>query len=306
VSQYEFPSRMDLRHLRYFTAVAEAGNVHRAAERLNIVQSALSRRILELESELALTLFERSAKGVALTESGKALLRHAQIIVDEADRAKTHMKDIAAGKTGRLRIGLNRIAPQLAIVPQALQQFRLAHPGVLLDLLPMTSNDQVEALRAGSIDLGLLSSQAEAFKDFNHRSVFKDYFILALPAEHVLAQPGLKLHLADLAAEDFVMFSRETGQVAYDKLLAAFATAGIRPNIVQESHSENAQLGLVAAGMGLTFTFSSITKRYYRRDLVFKPVEDIDIDIDIDLIWRRTDLSPLVVRFVAAVDEVLR
>jgi DNA-binding transcriptional LysR family regulator len=304
MTRYEFPSRMDLRHLRYFAVVADEGNFHRASERLNIAQSALSRRIMELEEAMALSLFERSAKGVALTDAGKVFQEHAQRIVGEADRAKTHLKRLASGKAGLLRFGLNRVAPQLPIVSETFRAFRAAYPGVELKLLPMGSEQQVDALLAGDIDFGILSNRPERPKDFDYRTLLKDRFILVLPADHLLARPGTKIWLHDLADEDFVLFGRTLGPSAHDRLLASFAAQGIAPKIVQESRSEDAQLGLVAAGMGLTFTFSSITSRYHRDDLAFRPVEDLDVPIDIDLAWRQSDRSPLRKYFLDKLDAV--
>jgi len=293
MSPYTFPSRMDLRHLRYFMVVAETRNFHRASETLSIVQSALSRRILDLEKQLELTLLLRTAKGVELTEAGEVFLGHARTIVGHAECAKTHLKKLGAGELGVLRFGLNRIAPQLPVVSQALQNFRQSHPGVQLELRSMTTPQQLESLLTGSIDFGFLTNGAAASKALEYLSIFKDYFILALPADHRLAPPEIKIRLADLADEDFIFISRATSQSAYDSLLSAFASQSITPRVVQESHSEDSHLGLVAAGMGLTFTYSSITARYHRPGLVFKPVADLDIDIDIDLVWRRTDRSPL-------------
>jgi DNA-binding transcriptional LysR family regulator len=305
MSQYDFPSRMDLRHLRYFMVVAETLNFHRAAETLNIVQSALSRRILDLEKQLNLTLLERSAKGVALTEAGKIFLGHARTIISEAEQAKTHLKKLATGELGSLRIGLNRIAPQLPVISHTLQAFRQSHPGVKLALHAMTTQAQLDALLAGEIDFGFLTNGAAAPKALEFRSIFKDYFILALPADHHLARPEIKVRLLDLADEDFIFISRRTGRITYDSLLAAFAAQRISPRIVQESESEDSHLGLVAAGMGLTFTYSSITTRYHRPGLVFKPVEDLDIDIDIDLVWRRTDRSPFHRDFLQQIDAAI-
>jgi len=293
VSLYDFPSRLDLRHLRYFMVVAETQNFHRASDMLNIVQSALSRRILDLEKQLDLTLLERTAKGVALTEAGEVFLGHARMVINEAESARTHLKKLAAGELGVLRLGLNRIAPQLPVVSQALQKFRQSHPGVTLELRSMTTPQQLDSLLTGVIDFGFLTNGAAASKTLEYLSIFKDYFILALPADHPLAQPEIKIRLADLADEDFIFISRATSQSAYDSLLSAFAAHRITPRIVQEGHSEDSHLGLVAAGMGLTFTYSSITARYHRPGLVFKPVEDLDIDVDIDLVCRRTDRSPL-------------
>jgi DNA-binding transcriptional LysR family regulator len=302
MSQYDFPSRMDLRHLRYFMVVAERQNFHRAAESLNIVQSALSRRIMDLEKQINLTLLARTAKGVTLTEAGKIFLGHAQTIIGEAERAKAHMRRLSTGALGILRLGLNRIAPQLPVITQTLHAFRQSHPDVKLELRSMTTRDQLDALVTGEIDFGFLTNGAVAPNALDFRSIFKDYFILALPADHRLARPGIKIRLPDLANEDFIFISRRGGRIAYDSVLAAFVAHRITPRIVQESDSEDSHLGLVSAGMGLTFTYSSITARYHRTGLVFKPVEDLNIDIDIDLVWRRTDRSPLRRAFLQQVD----
>jgi DNA-binding transcriptional LysR family regulator len=305
VSPYQFPARLDLRHLRYFVVVAEEGNFHRASDRLNVAQSALSRRILELEKELGLQLFHRTAKGVDLATAGTIFLDHARRIVDEAERAKAHLKRLSAGKIGTLRVGMNRVAPQLVLVSQAIRAFRQAHREVDLRLLPMPSEQQVDALLAGELELGFLSNRPAHSTDFDYLTVLKDSFILALPAEHPLAEAET-IRLRDLADIDFVFFTRATGPAAYDRLIAAFAAQGMAPRIVQESRTEDAQLGLVAAGMGATFTFSSIIDRYAREDLVFKPVADLDIRVDIDLAWRKSDGSPLRKQFVDMIATKLR
>ncbi|HLY54909.1 MAG TPA: LysR family transcriptional regulator [Stellaceae bacterium] len=305
MTPYSFPARLDLRHLRYFVVVAEEGNFHRASERLNVAQSALSRRILELETDLGLRLLERTPKGAVLTPEGAIVLDHARRIVEETERAKSHLRGFAAGRTGTLRVGMNRVAPQLVRVSEAIRAFRGAHPEVDLKLLPMRSDQQIEALLAGEIELGFISNRPPQSQDFDWLTLIEDRFILALPAEHPLAVAET-VRLRDLADADFVMFSRSIGPAAYDNLLAAFAAQDIAPRIVQESRAEDAQLGLVAAGMGVTFTFSSIVERYGRDDLVFKPVADLDIRIDIDLVWRRSDGSPLRRRFVDSLAATLR
>jgi DNA-binding transcriptional LysR family regulator len=292
-----FPARLDLRHLRYFLVVADEGNFHRASERLNIAQSALSRRILDLEAELGLQLFRRSARGVEPTAAGSIVLEHARRIIAETEQARAHLRRLAEGRAGTLRIGMNRVAPQLVMVSAAIRAFRLAHPAVDLKLLPMPSEDQLAALNAGEIELGMLANRPASARDFDHLTLVRDTLILALPAEHPLAARRT-IRLGDLAAVDLVMFNRASGPVAHDALLAAFAGQGIQPRIVQESGAEDAQLGLVAAGMGATFTFSSIVERYRRDDLVFRPVADLDVRVDIDLVWRYSDVSPLRRRLV--------
>src|SRR5271170_4764980 len=145
---------MELRHLRYFVAVAEEENVTRAAERLHVSQPPLSRQIRDLERELGVELFRRTAKSLALTEAGKIFLVEARAVLLRAEQAVLTVRTVAAGERGRLRIGY---APSLTveILPAALREFESACPGVRVTLLDLSSEECVQRLTAGKIDVAL-------------------------------------------------------------------------------------------------------------------------------------------------------
>src|SRR5918998_2446596 len=147
---------MELRHLRYFVAVAEELNFGRAAARLHIAQPPLSRQIRDLEREVGAPLFERVPRGVELTPAGKAFLPEARLTLAQAERAQRTAERAARGETGRLRVGFVEAATYSGILPDVLGFFRMHLPNIGLSLFELTSPQQDEALREGRIDLGLL------------------------------------------------------------------------------------------------------------------------------------------------------
>jgi DNA-binding transcriptional LysR family regulator len=291
---------MELRHLRYFVAVAEVENFHRAAERLNLVQSALSHQIRDLERELGVDLFERRGRGIALTPTGTLFLEEAQRILAEVARASERARRASRGQLGTLRIGFQPVVARHRRIPAAFHAFRTANPAVELQLLPMTTTPQVEALKRGEIEAALLYLPAE-HGELETLRICVDDWLLAVPAHHRLARRAT-IRMADLRDEDFVWFPRSASTDWYDRWMNRCMAAGFVPRVVQESVEEGLLLNLVAAGMGIYFALSTLRSQK-PVGVVLKRVSDFSMPMDLDLVWRRSNRSPLLRRFIAIVEQ---
>src|SRR5437764_4022966 len=199
---------MELRHLRYFVAVAEELHFGRAAERPNIAQPPLSRQIRDLEREIGAPLFERVPRGVELTPAGRAFLPEARLTLAQAERAQRTAQRAAQGETGRLRVGFVEAATHSGILPDVLSFFRAHLPSVGLSLFELDALRQAEAFQDGRIDVGLLHSPPlDAARWLRVEPFYEEPVILAVSKTHRLAARA-RLTLASLTEESFVSFPR--------------------------------------------------------------------------------------------------
>ncbi len=286
---------MELRHLRYFVAVAELENFHRAAERLNLVQSALSHQIRHLERELGVQLFERSRQRVRLSVMGTLFLEEARRILSDVERASERVRRAAAGHHGTLRIGFQPVVARHKEIPAAFNAFRRKFPFVELKLLPMTTTPQLEAVRSGEVDAGLLYLPAD-HPELASERICVDDWLLAVPRHHRLARRA-KIVMSDLRDEDFLWFPRSVSVDWYDRWMERCVAAGFVPRVVQEAVEEGLILNLVAAGMGIYFVLETL-KSQKPDGVVLKKVTDFAMPMDLDLVWRRDNQSPALARFV--------
>ena len=296
---------MELRHLRYFVAVAEELHFGRAAERLRIAQPPLSRQIKDLEREIEADLFDRLPRGVELTAAGRAFLPQARLTLAQAERATRSAQRAARGEMGRLRVGFIDFATQAGALPNVLSFFRMHLPRVGLSLFEMSSGEQEEALREGRIDLGIVESlPADAQRWLHVEEVFSDRLIAALPKSHRRAARG-RLGLRDLAAESIVILPRAHDPALYDEIIARCRAAGFSPQVVQEAGAWHTVTGLVSAGVGVAFVPSSIA-RLRRPGVVFRPVRGLGVQLRIYAVWKTSARSPVRERFVTALRAVAR
>jgi DNA-binding transcriptional LysR family regulator len=287
---------MELRHLRYFVAVAELENFRRAAQRLHIVQPALSRQIRSLEAELGVQLFERSARGVTLSPVGRTFLDDARRILDETEQAVTRVRDAALGQFGRLRISFTEASSSYGVVPETIRTFQLERPKIELLLTSMESPAQFDAVMAGRIDAAFLNASAEYEAELKTREVQIETLQLALLSSHPLSARPL-LSLIDLQDEPLILISRAYNPRLHDELTAAFARVGLRPRIVQEVSTSAIMLNLVAVEIGLGITVSAMRGRL-PAGVVLKPVAELTMPYCLHLAWRRDNRSPLLAQFV--------
>jgi len=294
---------MELRHLRYFVAVAEELHFGRAAERLHIAQPPLSRQIRDLERELGTPLFERGPRGADLTPAGRAFLPEARLTLAQAERAQRTAQRAARGETGRLRVGFVDAATNSGILPDVLAFFRMHLPSIGLSLFEMDPSQQAEALRDGRIDLGVLQSPpADADRWLRVESVHTEPLVAALPRGHrLLNRP--RLVLADFADEPFILFPRHVAPALYDDILARCRAARFTPRVVQEATGWHTVTSLVSAGVGVAFVPRSLAQSR-QPGVAYRPVRDLRTDMGLWAVWKRGETSPVRQRFVTVLKTV--
>ena len=294
---------MELRHLRYFVAVAEELHFGRAAQRLNVAQPPLSRQIRDLERELGAALFDRTPRGVELTAVGQAFLPEARLTLAQAERAQRTARRAARGETGRLRVGFVDAATHTGVLPDVLGFFRMHLPSIGLSLFEMDPVQQAEALRTDRIDVGVLHSPPpDADRWLRVEPVYVDPLVAALPETHPLAKHE-RLTMAELAEESFVLFSRLVGPPLYDEIIARCRAAGFSPRVVQEASGWHTIASLVSAGLGVAFVPRSLAAEA-QSGVAYRPVRDLKVDMVLAAVWKRGERSPVRERFVTALKTV--
>lgn len=294
---------MELRHLRYFVAVAEEAHFGRAAERLRIAQPPLSRQIRDLEREIGVPLFERVPRGVELTPAGRAFLPEARLTLAQAERAQRSAQRAAQGETGRLRVGFVEAATHSGILPDVLSFFRAHLPSVGLSLFELDALRQAEAFQDGRIDIGILHSPPlDAARWLRVEPFYEEPVIVAVSKAHALAARA-RLTLSALAEESFVSFPRTVAPEMYDDILASCRAAGFSPRIVQEAAGWHTLASLVSARVGIAFVPRSIAE-FQQAGVIYRPVRGLDVRMSLAAVWKRAERSPVRERFVAALKAV--
>jgi DNA-binding transcriptional LysR family regulator len=259
---------MELQRLRHILCVAEEGHFGRAAQKLGMAQPPLSQSIRRSERELGVTLFERTPKGAVLTASGRAFLPEAQIAVAAAERAAAQARSAVTRHPVRVGVASPAIWGPLPAL------LRLAQgASIPVELIEASTNDQLEALANGGLDMGLLSPPFDAPPRMRVIDLSTDRLVAAMPAgiagEHAQAPLGL-------LAERLILFPRRQGPFLHAAILNLFATHGLSPAIVQEARDLMPTLMLVAAGLGSTLVPESLALRVTIKDVAFRPLADVE------------------------------
>jgi DNA-binding transcriptional LysR family regulator len=258
---------MELRHLRYFVAVAEERHFGRAAARLRMAQPPLSRQIQALEAELGLVLFERNRRQVELTPAGTTLLDHARGIFEAVDLAVHEAKRASLGESGRIVVAYPSTFAYSGL-PELVRAFRAKFAAVELVLRELSPQDQLDAIRDHRVDVGFVRAPVDE-PGLTTELVRSEPLVAALPSGHPLAGRR-SLALALLAKEPFVLFPRARGPAYFDHLVGLCRQAGFTPRIVQEAPQLDI-VSLVAAGLGVSILPSSI-RRFRRAGIVLRPI----------------------------------
>jgi DNA-binding transcriptional LysR family regulator len=286
---------MELRHLRYFLAVAEEGHFGRAARRLRIAQPPLSRQMQALEDELGLSLFDRKRR--VLTPAGEAFLESAPGVFEALDRAVMSARRAARGETGRIRVGFPS-AIAISGLAEVLRAFRARSPGVEVALSEMPPQHQIDALKAGRLDVGFLRAPLDDAA-LRAERVSTEELVVAMPRDHALTAHK-RIPLSALAREPFVSFPRARGPAFFDHLMRLCHEAGFTPRIVQEATQLDI-VNLVAAGFGVAIVPASLRK-VRGAGLVFRPIVGAP-KTDLLLAWRPDNTSAILGAFIAVVRE---
>jgi DNA-binding transcriptional LysR family regulator len=284
---------VELRHLRYFVAVAEELSFRRAAERLHIAQPPLSAQIKALEAGLQLKLLERTTRSVSLTSAGRVFLEEARAILASVRQAEHRAKEAEQGVIGTLRVGI--IAPMAnAWVAAILRKFRHQLPQVQLSLFDLTSAEQLDQLRDGALDAGLLRPPVK-FPELDCMVIGESRQVLALPKGHLLARKRGPSSWQDFHGQELVLMHPTTQHGFYDAFFAACARVGAKPVVAQYAHDIQTKLWLISAGFGIAPT-TALVAELRRFDLVFRPLPPGLPVVRTVLAWRREDKSPLLQR----------
>jgi DNA-binding transcriptional LysR family regulator len=249
---------MELRQLRYFVAVAEELHFRRAAARLHISQPPLSQQIHQLETEIGCTLLARTRRRVELTPAGEAFLHAARVVLGELEGAVATAQRIGSGQTGRLRVNFVGSA-LLSIVPGAVQRFRTARPNVEIQIRERPTVDQVRAVIAGAVDVGLVRPPFDEQDELRTEVVLRERTVVALPSEHPLTALR-RVPLRRLASEPLVLFPRSQAPGFHDLLISSLAATGVTPRVFQYAPEMTTIVGLVAAGMGCSLVPASVSR----------------------------------------------
>ena len=296
---------MELRHLRYFIAVAEEGHITRAAERLGMQQPPLSQQIKAIEQELDVQLFLRRARGVDLTDAGRAFLEEARATLKHLDRAFETTRRAARGEQGRLCVGVTSTTPFHPLVPRAIRAFREACPMVSLTLEECLSNESVDRLRNEQMDVAFVRATLGDGHGLAVNSLLEEPMVVALPSTHILAQSksDATVSLERLARETFILYG-PPGTGMYDSIIAACQGAGFNPRVgnlgasTQLAPRITSTLSLVGAGLGITFVPSSL-QRMNMEGVTYRALKGpVRPKAVLKLASRRGDQSAVVKQFV--------
>jgi len=297
---------MELRHLRYFVAVAEEGHITRAAQKLGLQQPPLSQQIRALEQELEVQLLRRLPRGVELTEAGRTFLDEARKILHEVDHAADAARRTARGEHGRIAIGFTSSASFHPFVPRVIRLYRQTYPLVSLALEEGGTAELVEGLRREQLDAAFVRSPAGDASELALMPLLEEEMIAAVPVGHALARPaGKPLALAALASETFILYRRRLGPGLYDSIIAACHRAGFSPRVEQEAPRMFSTLNLVAAGLGISVIPSSM-QRLRLEGVVYRRLKGAPLAAPLKLAARRSESAPAVRSFVDLVRRELR
>ncbi|MFP3494182.1 LysR substrate-binding domain-containing protein [Pseudomonas sp. SIMBA_059] len=288
---------MELRHLRYFIAVAEELHFGRAAQVLGISQPPLSQQIQALEQEVGARLFERTNRRVELSEAGRLFLQEARLVLAQVDKAADVARRAQSGELGELKIGFTSSAPFNSSIPQAIFAFRQAFPAVHLNLQEMSSTEVAESLVDESIQVGLMRPLPLP-DSLGVIELMREPLVAVLNAGHPLVDGSERgLHLAQLAQEPFVFFPRTYGSGLYAQLLNLARDAGFSPHFAQEAGEAMTIIGLVAAGLGVSVLPASY-QRIRIDGVVYRTLLDQEAVTAVWLVQRKGAQSPMAKAFV--------
>ena len=293
---------MELRHLRYFVAVAEELHFGRAAERLHMAQQPLSRQIRNLELELGVSLFHRTKRTVRLTEAGQAFWGEAQKTLMQVEHAIAVAQRVGRGEAGHLQIGFT--GPILnCVLPTIVRQFKHRYSDIHLQLQRLSTEEQINALRHGEIQVGLLHPPIDA-PFLMQEVIYQEPLVAAMPDSHPLAQkPSQLISVKDLAREPFILFPRNIGPTLYDSIISFCQHAGFSPLVIQEAFPQQTILGLVASGLGVSLIHASV-ERIQQQGVVTKSLIEATPQLPSAIAWPANTTHPAVFKLLAVTRDI--
>jgi DNA-binding transcriptional LysR family regulator len=290
---------MELRHLRYFTTVAAEGSFSRAAEKLNIAQPPLSRQVQQLEEELGVRLLDRG-RPITLTEPGRYLFEQARQILQRIDEMRAMTQRISKGMVLQFNIGF--VASTLYdALPELIRRFRIIAPGAEVQLVELTTMEQVAALKDGRIDVGFGRLRFDD-EQITRRVIREETLCLAVPLGHKLAASEGKVRLRQTAGEPLILYPKAPRPSYADQVLSFYRDAGVEPTIGMEAKEVQTALGLVASGGGVCLVPASV-RRLGRDDIRYIDLDEPRMMTPIIMSHRKNDNSALLAALTKLVRE---
>lgn len=289
---------IELRHLRYFIAVAEELHFGRAAQRLHVAQPALSQQIRQLERLMDVTLFTRTSRSVELTEAGRSFQPRARELMARLSSDLDEALRVSRGESGRIDLAF--ISSAASVLGSVLSRFTRQRPGVLVQLYEGFTNTVLDRLERGAADVGIVRD-AEERDGITLSSILEEPFVAVVPADHALAGRRT-LTAAKLASSPLILFPQAAGSRAYARNLQPFREAGIDPHISLRGSEWNTILNLVANGLGVTIAPASAAAPLPKGAIVI-PLRGTAARTTIQIAYRTNDNNPLVRAFQALVTE---
>jgi DNA-binding transcriptional LysR family regulator len=294
---------MELRHLRYFVAVAEELSFTRAAGRLHIGQPPLSQTIQALEHEIGARLFERNKRRVLLTEAGRLFLVDARRMLALSEQAKETARRAHLGEAGELRVGFTFSTPFTPLFAEVVRRYRQRYPGVLLTFHEIATLPQLTRIEARELDVGFVRPASMRLPPTLALTMLRrDPLLLVLPADSPLARQKA-IAVKDLQDQAFVVFPKDAGTGIYHQIFDLCRAAGFAPHIAMEAGEPSTIIGLVAAGCGISVLPSSF-EGIHMEGVVYRPLADPAATTAMLLARHAEGGGPLVDAFVALAQEV--
>ena len=307
----DMKNRIELRHLRYFIAVAEEKGFTRAAERLHMQQPPLSQQVRALEAQLGTRLLERLPRGVELTAAGAAFLDDARAVLESVDAAAARAKRVGSGVEGALAIGLASSAATHEIVPTLIAAYRESHPAVFLRFVEGNAATLTEAVVAREADVALLRAPVDHPPGIRFQRLLQEPMLAAIASAHPLAVQASRrkpprVTLPELAAYPLILTRRPGAPGMYADLLAACADAGLTPTIAAEVGNMLTNILMVAAGVGVSVVPASM-KGIQSGLVSYIPLRGAAwLVAPLTVLYRTDEANPAVARFIALARELAK
>jgi DNA-binding transcriptional LysR family regulator len=294
---------MELRHLRYFIAVAETENVSSAALKLHVSQPGLSRQIRDLEDELGFLLFERGAKSLRLTDAGRSFLKESRAVLQRAEDAVKAARAVATRTSAELNVGY-AMSPTIQILPPALRAFKEAQPGVRVKLHDMSTGEMLAGLRRGKIHIAfMVMPGASMMRGFRTEELARMGMCLAVAHHHPLSRRRT-VTIAEIARHPLVVYSRADYPEYYEFLKALFASAKVKLRITEEHDSVASLIAALESGNGVALVSETIACISGPR-LKLIPITPAPEPIVIVAAWQENGLSPEAEKFLQCARETV-
>jgi DNA-binding transcriptional LysR family regulator len=298
---------MELRHLRYFIAIAEEGSFTRAAARLGIQQPPLSQQLRALEGELGATLFRRHARGVELTAAGESFLVDARALVAAAGAAARRAARVASGEAGLLTLGLATSASSHQLAPHVIREFRKRRPAVALTFIDGNAAALTEAVQERRVHVALVRASVARPQGLRQESLLEEPLLVAIPRSHALMKRRrASIALGELRDEAFILVRRPGAPGMYGDLVAACRRAGFDPRIATEVGNMFVNTMLVAAGVGVSVVPASMAQSY-AGEVAYVPIRGApELVAPLTLVFREEEANPAALEFLALARKLAR